>query len=179
MATPAWRICYLPKSFKKDRDIRLSDLISYKPLLSTLCILHWLYLQLCFILNAYVTTLTIAFGSFLAKALRLFTGTGQSSRALYDFMTDHKKHCIATRWFCLHILLKMHNSSSLLCWLCCRRCGWFHPAEARKTSWDSWSALSYTSKENCQNWNTSSIIQDCKTCVLWTLILTFYNPKYK
>lgn len=86
-------------------------------------------------------------------------GSGQSSRALYDFMTDHNKHCTAPCWVCLHTLLKMPNSSRLLCCLCCWRCGWWHPTEARTPSWDLWSALSHAGRD-CHNWNCSSTIQD-------------------
>jgi len=120
-----------------------------------------------------------SFRQLLGPGSETSAGLGQSSKALYDFMTDHKKHCIATRWFCLHILLKMHNSSSLLCWLGCWRCGWHHPAEAMKPSWDLRRALSRISREDCQDWDTSSTMQDCKIRVLWMLILVLCNSKWK
>lgn len=72
-----------------------------------------------FVLSPYVTTLTIALDSFLAQTLRLLQGQGKAVELLMISRQTTKNHCKATRWFCLHILLEMHNSSSLRCGLCC------------------------------------------------------------
>lgn len=168
--------CYLLKSFQKDRDIgpfwshhlQASIHTKHSPLIVSLAL--FCFKPLCSHIN-------YSFRQLLGPGSETFAGSGQSSRALYDFMTDHKKHCTATRWFCLHILLKMPNSSSLLCWLCCGRWGWYHPTEAMEPNRELWSALSHTSREGCQDWTTGSTTQDCKIGVLRTFILILCNSK--
>lgn len=59
-----------------------------------------------FLFKPFCYHINYSFRQLLGPGSEAFAGSGRSGRALYGFRTNHKEHCTATRWFCLHIPLK-------------------------------------------------------------------------
>lgn len=128
---------------------------------------------LSFVLNPYITTLTIALDSFLAHALRLLQGQG---KAVELFMIS---------WQTTENTAKLPAGSvytffqkCITAPVCAAGCAAEGVAGvAPQRLWNPTKhALPHTRREDCQDWSTSSSRQDCKIHVLWMLSL-IYNSK--